>query len=168
MQYLVGKCSNPFCKETSPVFYKSDKRTCKVCLRDKQRAYRLSEKGMQSHKKFRQSVKGLSAGRKRQHARVSSGRHAEVQRKYINRNRVTRKYLLDGGYFPQCKTCVEDYGHTANCAVANGAEVLSNCQVWVEWKHTGQLQQLPSEPGVTHSGFDDFAPDDYFEVNWKP
>jgi len=109
---------------------------CKTCVRKRQLRYRHSPKGEAAHIKHRQSQKGL-LGNKQMVVRYQSTRKGKVSTMRAAAMRtVNRETLQIGLAFPECKYCCEFTGSTANCAVALGAESLTECQVFQEWKRT--------------------------------
>ena len=131
------KCSNPNCTQTSPVFYESNKTRCKVCVRTKQRAYRTTPEGMNSHYKYRSSTKGKLAHVEVQKKYRDVGKHDKNRRKWLKYNTVTRDTLTEMPINDLCTNCNENtsgFGN-ADCSVAYGSEDLKLCPVYQEFKN---------------------------------
>ena len=135
------KCSNKDCKEESPLFYKGGGRKCKACKRAYQLKYRSTPEGELSHKKSDRKYWSSEKGREKARIRM---------REWMKWNAVTRDTLNQGIPFASCDDCPEVFsGRTAHeCPVANGAENLSVCEVWRDWKHTKQHPLRKEEESI--------------------
>jgi hypothetical protein len=151
----VITCTNPDCQCPNPEFYDSNKRVCKDCLRRKQRAYRLSPKGRESHYRNRFTEKGLKNKALRQKRYRDKGKEAPVLARWKKYNRITRDTLREIVH-GQCGNCNEnlDGQGSQTCAIANGAEDIKLCPVWQDFK------QWDEHPLVDPNKFWD---DDYYQ-----
>ena len=122
-------------------FYKGRK-VCKTCCKKRQRGYQKkyqkSEKGKATNLKYRTSHKGLVQNLKSVKRYAGTPHGAAIREKVKALKYVNQSTLKEGLHFPECDTCAEFLGTTTHdCSVVLGAESITVCEVYQNWKHSG-------------------------------